>query len=209
MKKFFILISLLSFAACSASNNDSEKVEDLDLPEEEAVAAPEVSLEIGEEKEQSDVREDGPESLEESFYALPDQYFMAPLTEEERQEAIVVLDPDNYYLEFQPRMWDGSGSFAIFIDPDGDYLYALETKGCGPICEQELYFLQWMEGSFVDVTEQYLPTELDLSPPAADAEFAPLFVLPQFGTRIEVINQYDQEVLAELVWTGGRFSLEQ
>ncbi len=152
-------------------------------------------------------------TVEDYFNEIPDQYFR-DVSKAVRTGAIDVLDLENYYISFSPMEIEGSGSMTVFLH-NGEHLIVTEMKGCGPACEQEIYFLRYDNGQFIDVTAQYLP-DLDFSKEKAEtfaedpnAPFVPLFVLPRYGTTIEVTEQFSDEILYKLHWKKGKFEVEE
>lgn len=147
-------------------------------------------------------------SVYDYFVEIPDQYFL-DLSVEDRTGNITTLDEENYFIAFAPFMLDGNGSFTIFLS-GGEQLFAIETKGCGPLCQQSVYFLKKSGDKYIDVTDQYMPT-IDYEKLKEESEnepFNPIFYLPRFGTEIEVRDQMSDKLLHKLKWSGGTFILE-
>lgn len=155
-----------------------------------------------------------PKNVLDYFREIPDKFFMN-VSLKDREEGLDVLDIDNYYLDFSPLTWDGNGSFAIFIKPDGGFVFVGEMKGCGPACEQDIFFLEKRGDKFVDVEKNILP-EIDFSKQEEeflksdpDAPFIPLFIIPRYSTTVEIREQFSDELLNSLIWKGGKFVLDK
>ncbi len=124
-------------------------------------------------------------------------------------DAIDVLDEENYYISLNPMWLDGNASFTIFIDPNGDYLLASETKGCGPMCMQSIHFYRINNDELLEVTDEILP-DLDFESMATDFDpLNPLYELPRYSTTIRVYDQVTQTDLFELHWKNSAFTAEQ
>ena len=146
-------------------------------------------------------------TIEDYIIDIPDKYF-AGIVPEDRMEFITVLDIDNYYSSLHPRTLDGSVTITVFIEPNGDHLIAADVKGCGPLCEQTVWFLKKEGEEYVDVTDDYFP-DLDYKKIVTDLEYPnPLIVLPQYGTTIKVADQLSGEIFYEIVWKGGEFIVQ-
>lgn len=147
---------------------------------------------------------------------------------------IIENDPSNYYLHVSPSGIEGELTLAIFLDKQGERTYAISTTGCGPFCQQWLYFLKIKEGAWVDVSSEVLPEIPEEDRDAKyfeiadirraihgvkdDVSFSPIYKLPQFGTTIELEDQYDglygPPFLGPLYnfkwnWETGRFNVEE
>lgn len=120
------------------------------------------------------------------------------------------LDEENYYATVSSYHYDGSAILAFFLYPDGESLLAVSVLGCGPICHQDFVFLKHTDNGWHDVTDAVFPvlTQEELEVFSAQFEdFAGLYVLPQEGTTITFINQYDYTAppLYTFTWKDGVF----
>lgn len=161
------------------------------------------------------------------YYELPKKYFMGgennSFTRQEREQAIQVKDLENYYIEFSPNYIDGNGSLTVFVTPQKEHIIAVETKGCGPGCEQKFYFLTYKDGLWKDVTNEVFPniasqiaaslTNLQWYLRNRNPNELPignlLIRLPQHGTTIEYYDQFSQIVLWKFLWRQGKFIPEE
>lgn len=124
------------------------------------------------------------------------------------------IDEENYYAKIMGN-WDGEAFLTIFIKPDGGQIAAVSTLGCGPMCRQTLNFFEKDGSHWKDITEDVFPalTESEISEleeESATGDFLGLYNLPQFGTEITYVNQYengdeDQKVYYIFSWKDGHF----
>jgi len=158
-------------------------------------------------------------SVMEDYNLIPSKYFGGTkLSEQEiKENPANIIDIANYYMEIHPIAVEGSSTITVFIH-NGEHLISISNLGCGPICEQELYFLKYDNGQLIDVTNTILPN-YDLSTIKAEyieknGDFASLLVLPQHGTSIKIIDQYSRisgsssEELMKLNWKNGKFVVD-
>ncbi|MFH1712228.1 MAG: hypothetical protein ABH846_03270 [Patescibacteria group bacterium] len=152
------------------------------------------------------------------YYAIPQKYL--PFPAQEREEGVDLVDEENYYLKFSPLTLDGDGTIAVFISGDHEYVI-LELKGCGPMCQQDITVLELVDDTWYDrtttvwkdveitvsvqeaVKQEYLSENPDADPD--DVPFVRLYELPQYGTTIDVYDQFSGEYFAEISWSGGTF----
>lgn len=160
-----------------------------------------------------------PDSVVDYALAIPNSYL--PFGEEEdRTLTFEIVDEENYYIDLAPRQWDGDGSMAVFLTGEKQYLVA-EWRGCGPLCEQWVYVLEYANGNWTDHTEeiwqdivvpkntidliaQYALAQ-GLSEDPNDIPFVPLYEIPQFGTTVRLYDQFTGLVIAEMDWAAGAF----
>lgn len=169
-----------------------------------------------------------PENLLDYYYALPERYYRpiesADLAEEtlykQRKKNLYLVDEKNMYLQYLPFPGEGDASMAVFIKPDGSHVIASETRECGPVCLQRFSLLEYVDGEFVDVTDQLLPkvSEETLLQKLRDKnmceldgrciDYAFLYELPHRGTTIKIYEQLTFTDLVRLKWKSGKFNLE-
>ncbi|PIR94296.1 hypothetical protein COT97_02295 [Candidatus Falkowbacteria bacterium CG10_big_fil_rev_8_21_14_0_10_39_11] len=131
-----------------------------------------------------------------------------------------IIDYDNYYLEIA----DGElySLTTVFLKSDGGSVVAVSNIGCGPLCHQDLYMLEYKDDKWVDITEEvFYPlrhVELDdvfrqkfeekegraFDEGTDMVNF--LLELPQFGTSITVYDMISDIEVAELKWNGQVFN---
>lgn len=161
------------------------------------------------------------------YYELPNKYFMGGadngFSRQEREKSIQTKDIANYFVSFYPPYVDGPGTVTVFVTPEKEHLIAVETKGCGPGCEQELYFLKYQNGNWKDVTSEVSPRIDTLIPSKIlllqnylknrnpqDATIGNLlYKLPRYGTTIEYYDQFSGIVLLKWHWKKGKFTVEE
>lgn len=124
------------------------------------------------------------------------------------------LDEENYYATVSSPHMDGSATLTFFLNVNDAPVLAVSVLGCGPICHQDLVFLKYSDDGWHDVTDTIFPgvSQEELDALALQSEdFAGLFLLPQEGTTITFVNQYDYTVppLYTFAWQDGVFVKEK
>lgn len=198
MKKILFLSCLILLTACSEAPTtiDDEKAIN-DEPTADEITSDEV---IKSEKSMLDYMTE----IHEAGLLFPED------STQELIDAVEILDEKNYYVSLRPLWLDGGAAFTIFVEPDGGQLYALETRGCGPFCEQDLNFYRLKNNKFVDVTKEVLPEiNFDSVKKKYPEDFSPLYILPQKSTTISVIEQYSQEEIFQIKWVKGKFVVKE
>lgn len=119
-----------------------------------------------------------------------------------REKAIVVRDIANGYLKVQGH-WEGFGEIALFrmTDPRRRLL-GVTKASCGPACTQEIHFLEYYDGSWVErtkrilpeipkarIAEQYRKLKHPEDPDDWGEDVPVLYLLPRNGTTIKVVVQ--------------------
>lgn len=216
MRFFLIAAGLLLIGAGCATNQQPNTPVDPNPPND--VLVPD-DLQPSVETPATSAEHAYPDSVLDYALAIPNTYL--PFTEDEdRTLTFEIVDEENYYISLAPRTWDGSGSMAVFLTGDKQYLVA-EWRGCGPMCEQWVYVLEYTNNEWIDRTEEiwqdivvpkntidriadYALTE-GLSDDPTDVPFVPLYEIPQFGTTVQLYDQFTGQVIAEMDWAGGAF----
>ncbi len=227
-KKYLILFTaMFLLTGCGSQEPEASEPYVVDIADEMALWE---SKETPESKAQEEVAKPKEIDLLKLLDAIPTQYvWRGGLKKEDLM--VDVNDPENYYLSFTSFDIEGFGTLAVFLDDQGGQTVAISTTGCGPICGQDLYFLREKDGVWIDVTGEVFPKLSDEdSAKKADEVlairhaaglvpeedyFAPLYVLPQQGTTIDLIDQYDDiygpelGVLFHFKWKNGVFVKEE
>lgn len=183
-------------------------------------AAPEtIEQESTDQKSVIDVEVKEDLSVLDYYHLIPREYL--PFTEgEDRDLSIDVLDEVNHYISLAPRSWDGAGSVAVFLHGDREFVVA-EWRGCGPLCEQWVYVLEYVNGAWIDRTDE-IWTDVAVTRDTAEAltayalannfsddpddvPIARLYELPRFGTTVRVYDQFTGQVFAKMDWQNGTF----
>ncbi len=154
------------------------------------------------------------------YYDIPIEYLDPPIGEDMREPILEssYVDEDNYYIELDVGLFlDGSMTFTVFVAEDGNDVVAIDTRGCGPMCEQWLTFLRYDDGVYTDITDEVLPehsTDLvyqwDLFEEKYEATYGEsfpddmyyniLYTLPQHGTTFYLEEVYSDIQLLEVTW---------
>lgn len=138
-----------------------------------------------------------------------------------------VLDPQNGYASVTGA-FEGWMEFTYWNRADGTMLLAETAAGCGPVCDQSLYFYSFSKGSdeFTQLElEDVIPTtEIDSHVELmADRgfeqfemegdDFFPWYTLPQEGTSILIEMDMDLNEIVfpimELSWNKERFEVSK
>lgn len=139
-----------------------------------------------------------------------DEYTLAERSEDYRD---IKVDEENYYATLVGG-WEGQAYLTVFIKPDGTHLLVISVLGCGPMCNQDLFFFERRNSKWVPASDDIFPYLSDAEQTALAEEigaedFLGLYELPQFGTDITYVNQYDWSETPEIhylfSWEGGRF----
>lgn len=161
-------------------------------------------------------------TIEDYFYHIPAKYLTregggnrrTTLTEERNGYQDRVTDRENYYL-----LIPGDGEYyttiAVFVKSDGGGIVGVDNRGCGPLCMQDIFFLDYQNGAWVDITAQVLPPsdvvkarltekqkEKQVDP---DAPSNPLWTLPRYGTSILYEDKFPDISVYQVKWTGKQF----
>lgn len=158
-------------------------------------------------------------TVEDYFYHIPARYLTregegnrrVALTDERNGYQDRVIDRKNYYL-----LIPGNGEYyttvAVFVKSDGGGIVGVDNRECGPLCQQEIFFLDYRNGAWVDITAQVLPSmDMVWSNLAKkrtvdeDRRVTPLWTLPRYGTRILSEDQYSDVSVYEVKWNGTTF----
>lgn len=215
MKKIALFSILILVGAGCVDQVAPVTVEDVDT------SGPDINLVV--------VEEAVPDEESEELTIL-DYYLSVPETVwpffslEDRETAIDVLDEENYYLSFSPLSLDGNGSIAVFLADDGTEYVVTELKGCGPLCQQDVFVFEVVDGEWIDRTAEVWvplePTEAQIESirlvhlfdnpqnDPNDVPFAPLYEIPQFGTTVRAYDQWTGYVFGKLYWDGVSFTAE-
>ena len=168
-------------------------------------------------------RAQGPSTVLDYFLRLPQEYLVNyPIggSRREREAAITVRDLRNGFLQIGKPGEGESATVALFRKPDGRALIAVESNLCALKCEQKLFFLQYENGAWSDVTEEMLPRIDDRAVRArveretkAERGIGPdnyayqlLYKLPRTGTTIIVTENWSNKKVGELLWVTGKFT---
>lgn len=155
------------------------------------------------------------------YNSLPQDCFMQDIgnTLEDRASKIKTYDGNNYYMEtYEPDGSELSGSLAMFIAPDGALVLGVESKACGPLCEQEIHFLRHSI-NWENVTGEVLPAldfekdmamlkekALDNGVDKGSFAYNILYRLPkEKGDTVEVYDMVSNIILHRLEWKDGKF----
>jgi hypothetical protein len=144
--------------------------------------------------------QNNPSSVYDYYLLLPDKYIWThPKSVKERSDLISVKDLKNGYLKLENTLWEGWGDIALFTKSDKKNLIAISMTGCGPVCAQEINILEYKENNWRNVTntvfpkcataflhEQYIKF---FKKDYENKDIPILYVLPRYGTSIEVITQ--------------------
>ncbi len=157
------------------------------------------------------------------YLDLPSKYlefYLEDTNDEERKSKIATLDLANYYIDLKDNVSAGgftTGTVTVFMKPDKSRLTAVEGGDCTTLCFRDIYFLEYKNGEFIDVTKEYLPeidfeylkkkvhqkanygTSVDSTP------FSFYFELPREGTDIILYEYLTGMKVAKLKWTKGKF----
>lgn len=128
--------------------------------------------------------------------------------EERKEEDVLIQDEENYYLMAQSTYEYSNGPvvLALFLRQDQGPLLALEFRNQKN--EEELYFLEYLEGQWIDRTEDYMP-EIDWTylQDYFEGEKEQLsFTLPRYGTEIGA--RFAETELFRLNWKKDHFEVE-
>lgn len=158
----------------------------------------------------------------EVYNSLPDEY--KPLgnydIKQISQYERLLIDEDNYFMELAA---DIVSVTAVFLKTSGGAVVASSTVGCGPLCHQDLVFLEYVDGEWIDVSDAVFPqidsgemynkfTEKYKEKFGRDFNYDAdiynfLYEIPRFGTRINIYDLVSDTDFAALKWTGTRFDL--
>lgn len=135
------------------------------------------------------------ESMMDYYANIPEAYL--PVSLENRSKSdLTIQDEDNYFLVAHPSAESFEPvTITLFLRDEESPLIALEYMQ-----ERDyLYFLEYVDTEWVDVTADYLP---DLQEDLSKLNF----ILPQYGTKITVKGSPNGPLT--LAWRNGRFEIE-
>lgn len=127
----------------------------------------------------------------------------------------LVIDEENLYAEIRSMDLDGSATVTVFLTSDRTPVVGVSVLGCGPICHQDLNFLKWEGEAWQNVTKEVFPSLSEAEEKnlfKGEEYYNALYELPQFGTTIELINQYEEfgedgpTVYYRFLWEDGVFT---
>lgn len=166
-----------------------------------------------EETEQATLYSTDPKLLASKVYQscsplLKNSIVFEGVTDEKFDEAVTLLDDENLYLEMTAGQFDGSVTCTIFLKPDQGQIVAYTVNLCGPICAQIFQIYEEVDEKWVASTDLLPDVGPELSALSKQYEdFNPLYVLPRYGTTIQIIEQYSHDILLELEWEKDHFKV--
>jgi len=162
-----------------------------------------------------------PQNVLEYFLAVPEEFIGTIKDLGEREKTVEVKDLKNGYLKLSSPGWDGWGEVALFKNSDGSKTLGLQTIGCGPGCGNDsLFFVQYKNGKWIDVTKEILPEVGDaellrvwkcLNPKKTGEDtVAAFYEFPRIGTTVKLIDDNNANMtgktLYEFAWNGAKFT---
>ncbi len=170
----------------------------------------------------STLTETVPQNVLDYYLLLPSEYLTIGGSADERLKAIKVKDVKNGYLRIEGD-WEGHTEVALFRNSDRSALIAVSDVHFGPGPEQKMHFLQYLNGRWIDKTEQVLPRVSKEKIASAylakkgseDDDFGDdvphVYLLSRVGTTIAVVTAPGftavEFTLLELKWKNGRFEI--
>lgn len=153
---------------------------------------------------------------------INDEWHDSISKEEFLKELSPELDSENYYGSLHPLYLDGDIIFTLFLRKNDTPIIAMDGRGCGPLCQQTLTFWTYEDGVWTDVSEifpflsdeesaakmQELQAYLETAGVDSDVDF--IYDLPQRGTTIQMVNQFnpfhekEKRPVYEFDWNSGK-----
>jgi hypothetical protein len=140
-----------------------------------------------------------PKSVQDYYLLMPEKYDGS--SRQEREEILgytseATIDIKNGYISYITPLSGEVLEVALFKRPDGGYILAYnEDCDLQYKVPTKLYFLQYEDGKWTDVTTQVLPV-------AINNRYK--YKLPRIGTTIEVTTAIGVKMY-ELAWRNGKF----
>ena len=141
-----------------------------------------------------------PSTVVDYFLLLPDKYIgLGKLPASERLKMIKIKDIRNGWLKCSQMAWEGWLEMAIFRKPNKTYMTGIAVANCGPVCSQDIYFLEYRSKKWVDVTSNVFKklsnSEIQkrykkvFGSSYGEDEIPVLYEIPRHGTTLWVVTQ--------------------